>query len=188
MTAQALANRTAELGHPLDRSVIAKLEKGLRQTITVADLLALARALDVPPVTLLFPLNEPEVELLPGERRGVWSSLLWLTGEAPYPEPPTSYTESQRWEPPPAIALFRQHDQFVREALAAASRAAEHRMQAALSAGDDQAQLEAAAEADAQLALSLRGTIRAMRRSLRSLNHEPPPLPKAFGDLDEEAS
>jgi transcriptional regulator with XRE-family HTH domain len=188
MTAQALANRTAELGHPLDRSVIAKLEKGFRQTITVADLLVLARALDVPPVTLLFSLNEPEVELLPGERRGVWPSLLWLTGEAPYPDPAASDTEPQRWDPPPALALFRQHDQFVREALAAARRAAEHRMQATLSAGDDRAHLEAAADADAQLALSLRGTIRALRRSLRSANHEPPSLPKAFGDLDDEAS
>lgn len=188
MTAQALANRTAELGHALDRSVIAKLEKGFRQTITIADLLVLARALDVPPVTLLFPLDEPEVELLPGEQRGVWPSLLWLAGEAPYPEPTAEYVEPQRWDPPPALGLFRQHDQLVREALAAAGRAAENRMQATLSAGEDRAQLEAAADADAQLALSLRDTIAALRKTLRSVNHEPPTLPKAFRGLDEDAS
>lgn len=188
MTAQALAGRTAELGHPLDRSVIAKLEKGLRQTLTVADLLVLARALDVPPVTLLFPLNQAEVELLPGEDRAMWSSLLWFAGEAPYPEPSGTPAEPQRWEPPAELSLFRRHDDLIRECLAAAGRAADHRMQSTLSGGADRAQLEAAADADAKLALSLRETIRAVRRSLRAVNHEPPPLPKALASLDEDDS
>lgn len=186
MTAQALANRTAELGQPLDRSVIAKLEKGLRQTITVAELLVLARALDVPPATLLFPLDQSEVELLPGEERGVWPSLLWLTGEAPYPEETAPHTEPRRWEAPPALALFRQHEQLVREALAAGGRAAEYRLQATLSEGSTRAQLEAAAHADAELTRTLGDTIRALRRSLRAVNHEPPPLPKEFRSLDED--
>jgi transcriptional regulator with XRE-family HTH domain len=188
MTAQALAKRTAELGHPLDRSVIAKLEKGYRQTITVADLLALARALDVPPVSLLLPLDEPEVELLPGEQREVWPSLLWISGEAPYPASVSSQGEPQRWDPPAPLALFRHHDQLVHEAREAAARAAEYRTQATLSADNERPQLEALADADAKLALSLRDAIQALRRSLRSMNHEPPPLPKAFRGWDEDAS
>lgn len=188
MTAQALADRCAELGHPLDRSVIAKLEKGIRQTVTVADLLVLARALDVPPVSLLFPLGEPETELLPGEQRAVWPALLWFAAEAPYPAAVSGDAEPQRWDPPEAIALFRQHDGLVQQCLQAASRAADYRTQATLAAGEERVQFEAVADADAQLALSLRDTIRAVRRSLRSLKHEPPPLPKALRGLDEDAS
>ncbi|MFG2948153.1 helix-turn-helix domain-containing protein [Streptomyces adustus] len=186
MTAQALANRTAELGHPLDRSVIAKLEKGFRQTVTVADVLVLARALDVPPVALLFPLDEPQVELLPGEISSMWPALQWFGAEGPYPLPSGSDAEPQRWDPPPSIALFRQHEDFVRQCQQAAARAAESRLQSTLADDDDRARWEASAEADAQLALSLRDTIKALRKTLRAANHEPPPLPKALRSLDDD--
>ncbi|MEH0582814.1 hypothetical protein QA942_01370 [Streptomyces sp. B21-106] len=187
MTAQALANRTAELGHPLDRSVIAKLEKGFRQTVTVADVLVLARALDVAPVALLFALDEPQVELLPGEVRPTWPALQWFGAEGPYPAASGGDVEPQRWDPPPTIALFRQHEDFVRQCQQAAARAAESRLQSTLAGAEDRAQLEAAAEADAQLALSLRDTIKAFRKSLRAAKHEPPQLPKALRGLDEDA-
>lgn len=86
MTAQALADKCAELGHPLDRSVIAKLEKGHRNTVTVADLLVLAKALGVPPALLVYPLGvEPIMETLPGERRPTWDALRWFTGAAAFP-------------------------------------------------------------------------------------------------------
>ncbi|QJS13225.1 helix-turn-helix domain-containing protein [Streptomyces argyrophyllae] len=188
MSAQALAARCAELGHPLDRSVIAKLEKGIRQTVTVADLLVLARALDVPPVTLLVPLDEAEVELMPGESRPVWPAVLWFSAEAPYPAPAGQDGEPQRWEPPLPIALFRQHDDLVRECLSAAGRAADHRMQSTLSSGDERVKLQAAADADAELAVSLRDVLKAVRRSLRAVNQEPPALPKALSGLDQSES
>ncbi|WP_327319290.1 hypothetical protein [Streptomyces sp. NBC_01235] len=188
MTAQALANRTAELGHPLDRSVIAKLEKGFRQSVTVADVVVLARALDVAPVSLLFPLGEPEVELAPGDIRSTWPALQWFGAEGPYPAPSGSEGETQRWEPPPAIGLFRQHEDYVHQCLQAAARAADSRLQSTLSEGDERARLEAVADADAQLALSLRDMVKALRKTLRAVNHEPPPLPKAFRGLDEHAN
>lgn len=188
MTAQALANRCAELGHPLDRSVIAKLEKGFRQTVTVADLLVLARALEVPPVTLLFPLDEAEVEVLPGELRPMWSAVQWFAAERPFPAREEDPAASSRWEPPAAIALYRQHEEFVRECLRLAGRAADYRTQATLAAGDAKARLETSADADATLAMSLREVIQGMRRSLRSLNHEPPPLPEPLRGLDEETN
>ena len=86
MTAQGLADRCAELGHPLDRSVIAKLEKGHRLTVTVADLVVLAKALDVPTPLLLYPLGAAEtVEVLPGVFRATWDTVKWFTGSRAFP-------------------------------------------------------------------------------------------------------
>lgn len=83
---QALADRTAQLGHPLDRSVIAKLEKGHRQSISVPELLVLAHALGVPPLMLVLPLGQDQaVEVLPGRTVAVTDALRWLTGENPLP-------------------------------------------------------------------------------------------------------
>lgn len=81
LSTQALAERTRDLGHPLDRSVIAKLEGGQRQSISVPELVVLARALEVPPIQLLYPLGEePQVELLPGRAVATDDALLWFVG------------------------------------------------------------------------------------------------------------
>src|SRR5664280_405378 len=65
--AQKLADRTAELGMPVARNTIANLENGRRTTRTVGELLALAAALDIPPVVLLVPLGtSSDAETLPG--------------------------------------------------------------------------------------------------------------------------
>lgn len=82
ITAQALANRCADLGHPLHRAVIAKLEKGLRQSVTVADLVVLANALGVSPTALVIPIDRAAtVEILPGEKVPAYEALTWFTGE-----------------------------------------------------------------------------------------------------------
>lgn len=82
ITAQALADRCTALGLPIDRTVVAKLEKGVRQTITVGELMAFAHALSVPPVALLFDLRQPTTEVLPGVEADTWDALKWLTGES----------------------------------------------------------------------------------------------------------
>lgn len=86
LSAQALADRCSELGHPLDRSVIAKLEKGIRQTVSVADLLVLAKALELPPLALVFPVGyEGETEVLPGRNEHPVTALRWASGEGVLP-------------------------------------------------------------------------------------------------------
>lgn len=187
MTAQALANRCAELGHPLDRSVIAKLEKGFRQSVTVADLLVLAAALDVPPVALLFALDQPETELLPGEMRQTWPAIQWFAAEGPYPAADPRERD-ERWEPPVAIGLFREHEAFVDSCLRAGRAAADKQLQATLAEGEERKRLEAEADVERQMAVGLRDLIRGMRRSLRTLNHEPPPLPEALSSLDDDTN
>ncbi|MFB6567362.1 helix-turn-helix domain-containing protein [Streptomyces noursei] len=99
MSAQALADRCAELGHPLDRSVIAKLERGIRQSVSVADLLVLAKALDLPPLALVFPVGyEEEVEVLPGRSEHPVTGLRWASGEGVLPEEgPAGKRAHARW-------------------------------------------------------------------------------------------
>lgn len=80
LSAVALADRCKALGLDLGRVTIAKLENGLRQTITVGEVQVLAKALDVAPILLLFPLGVAEtVEVLPGEHQGTLDAILWFT-------------------------------------------------------------------------------------------------------------
>ncbi|SBT91373.1 hypothetical protein GA0115233_10305 [Streptomyces sp. DI166] len=115
LTAQALADRCAGLGLPMDRTVIAKLEKGTRQTITVGELVVLARALNIPPVQLLFPLGrETETEIFPGESVGTWEALKWFTGEQELI--PTSPTDNEfKTQDAQGVRFFREHDRLVED-------------------------------------------------------------------------
>lgn len=80
LTASALAERTADLGYPVSRVAIGKIETGHREgKFDLAELMVLAAALSVPPVALVFPhLPDGDVELLPGR-------------------PPTSSADAMRW-------------------------------------------------------------------------------------------
>lgn len=114
MSAQQLADATAGLGHPIPRSVIANLESGRRDTVSVAELLVLARALRVPPLLLIFPLGkELWTEVLPGVRVGTWAGALWFTGEQPTPvqtpEGDWTVADYEEWEDA-ATRYFRRHE------------------------------------------------------------------------------
>ena len=87
MTAQQLAERTRELGYPITRVAISKIEGNLRAgKLDVAELLVLAVALDIPPALLLFPaFPDGTLELLPGYDARVPKALDWLSGNAPLP-------------------------------------------------------------------------------------------------------
>ncbi|MCH9668944.1 MAG: helix-turn-helix domain-containing protein [Actinomycetia bacterium] len=56
LTAQQLAQRTADLGYPITRVAISKIEGNKRAgKVDVAELIVLAKALEMPPVLLLYP-------------------------------------------------------------------------------------------------------------------------------------
>lgn len=83
MTAQQLAERCKELGAPIHRTTITKIEGG-RSRFDVGELLILAAALDVPPLVLLYPdLPAGQVEISPGRPSTSWDAYLWATGMAP---------------------------------------------------------------------------------------------------------
>ncbi|MFE9432192.1 helix-turn-helix domain-containing protein [Streptomyces sp. NPDC006640] len=83
LSAQQLADRCAQIGMPIQRSVLANLESGRRTTVTVAEVLVLAHALNVPPGVLMFPVgHEQESEVLPGSWVEPGSAVEWLAGRS----------------------------------------------------------------------------------------------------------
>jgi transcriptional regulator with XRE-family HTH domain len=81
LSAQQLAERCAAIGMPIQRSVLANLESGRRTTVNVAEVLVLARALNVPPGILLFPVGyQMQTELLPGGYAEPGTAVEWLAG------------------------------------------------------------------------------------------------------------
>ena len=109
MTAQALSDRCSEIGYRIDRSVIAKLETGRRQNVTVAEVLVLADALDVPVLLLMLPLgDEADIEFLPGRVLPVPDVLDQLSGD------PSGGGGEWR-KAATVIGMYRMHADLVRE-------------------------------------------------------------------------
>ena len=82
MSVQQLADRTAELGMPIPRSVLANLESGRRETVSTAEVVILAAALDIAPIELISPVGfDQQVEMLPGRMMDPLSATRWFTGE-----------------------------------------------------------------------------------------------------------
>ncbi|MFF7637744.1 helix-turn-helix domain-containing protein [Kitasatospora sp. NPDC008050] len=127
MSAQDVADACAKLGYPIARSVIANLENGRRSSVDVAELLVLAKVLDVPPVALLVPVGEEsEIEVLPDQVYSTDDALMWVTGELPLDYEPPDDTVEERFEE------VRKHSQMVYALLKSISRTDEHRRGAAL--------------------------------------------------------
>lgn len=80
MSAQQLATACTKLGLSISRSTLADLENGRRTTLTVAELLVIAAALDVAPLRLLVPLDDGNVEMLPGKTVNPWTAVREVTG------------------------------------------------------------------------------------------------------------
>jgi transcriptional regulator with XRE-family HTH domain len=112
LTAEQLAARCSQLGLSLNRSVIANLESGRRPLTSVAELLVLARALEVPPVRLVVPLGHAEtIEVSPGKNAAVWDAFRWFVGEARLQESAAGLEAVPAdYEAQDAIRLFREHD------------------------------------------------------------------------------
>jgi Helix-turn-helix domain len=78
MSAERLSQACKDAGYKIPRSVIANLESGRRDTVSIPEWLVLARALQVPPMLLLFPLGRAEqMEVLPGRSMTPWAALAW---------------------------------------------------------------------------------------------------------------
>lgn len=89
LTASELARRTDELGYPISRSTIAKIESNLRSgKIDVAEVLVLAAALDIPPVLLLFPQvgTDGGGVILPKFMTKEDEAVRWMSGEVSFPQ------------------------------------------------------------------------------------------------------
>lgn len=80
MSVVKLAARTTELGYPIHRVAISKLESGER-AITVPELVILAAALNTVPLALLLPGSADEkIEILPSNAMPGAAAIGWFTG------------------------------------------------------------------------------------------------------------
>jgi transcriptional regulator with XRE-family HTH domain len=110
-----LSERLAGLGRPIPPQGLRRIERGDRR-VDVDDLIALARALGVAPVMLVFPLGQAAtVELLPGQEQPTWDAVRWFTGHGSYPEATagTSRLYTGPYRSPGAVGLFTIHEGLV---------------------------------------------------------------------------
>jgi hypothetical protein len=86
-SAKWLSAETAALGYRVSPTVIAKLDSGHRGSVlSVAELLTLAAALNVPPGLLLFPgYPVGDVEFLPGRTANAIAAADWFSGDGRLP-------------------------------------------------------------------------------------------------------
>jgi transcriptional regulator with XRE-family HTH domain len=109
---QKLADEVTRLGVRWDRSIVANLENGRRGTVSVQELVALSRALDVSPLLLALPLGDaPTVELLPGWPVVTWEAARWWRGDSAFldDDVETPGADELRW--------FLDHDAMVKAVL-----------------------------------------------------------------------
>ena len=180
MSAQDVAGACAKLGYPIARSVIANLENGRRSSVDVAEVLVLAKVLDVPPVALLVPVGEAgEIEILPGQTISTDEALGWITGELLLGDDPDDDSVEGRFEE------LRKHRQLVHALLQAISRTEEYRRGAAITRDDAtrESSLGLVARFDdfiSEQSLDLQQ----FRVEMRSRGIKPPTLPPTLSHLD----
>lgn len=167
MSADELAAACAALGAEVPSRTVTNLETGRRAALPVTDLLVLARALDVSPINLLFPLGEAaEVQVLPGEAVATWEALAWFTDEEIHGDAAPAGSARA------VIDRYRAHAAAVHTALVSLRIREDRRRQAG-------ANLE---YADAMLADDVMA-LRNMREAMRGEGLTPPPLPERLESL-----
>lgn len=196
LSAQQLADECAGLGLPIKRSVLANFESGRRTTITLAELLVLARALGVPPILLVFPLGrETTTEVLPEVERPTWAVAKWFAGEAAFPTAASSgkhdylageHADVQTYfDTAGALMRHREHDRLVENLRWALGRVP---IIADAAANAENAEAKSAheerlVEARAVVAERERLVVEHRRKMWRS-GVVPPPLDPALAHLD----
>ncbi|MFJ2916669.1 helix-turn-helix domain-containing protein [Streptomyces sp. NPDC087307] len=82
-SAQDLADKCTEIGHPIPRNVIANMESGRRSNLPLVDVMVLAEALNTPPICLIYPVGYvDDVQQLPlQDSTSPLDALRWFTGE-----------------------------------------------------------------------------------------------------------
>ncbi|MGW2539702.1 helix-turn-helix transcriptional regulator [Kitasatospora sp. NPDC001574] len=178
LTAGAVAQRCTDLGFPISRQSVSRLEAGKRDApLNLAELLVLARALEVPPVLLVAPLDQQEsVHVAPGIEVPAAEALVWITGEGPSAEGGEG--------PVAALGVLRRHNRLVRTAVWSTGQALERRRDAQLAGPDDYRRADESAQQLEDVARRDREDVLGERRRLRELGAFPPPLPSEIAFVD----
>lgn len=179
MSAEQLSARCAELGADIPRNTIADLENGRRASLSVAELLMLAAALEVPPVLLLFPVGREETtEILPDYPAPTFRALQWFAGESAFPHPGRGDVLTT-WQPRsgPAVPLvaYRSSDLAGTKEMDVLADAARWRDRAVAAATErERGAFEAAAEVQMEAAAEARSTGELMRTWAEEEGYLPP--------------
>lgn len=100
--------RMTTSGVTLSLNGLSKVELGNRE-LNFDELVALAAALGVPPLVVLFPLGKQrEIALLSGVPVDAWAAAKWFTGEAALPGSDENLDESP-------TTYFREQDRLIAE-------------------------------------------------------------------------
>ncbi|MGX9919473.1 helix-turn-helix domain-containing protein [Streptomyces sp. NPDC002248] len=104
LTGAELGNEVTALGLKWDRSIVANVENGRRQSVSVGELLALSIVLDVAPVNLLIPPAGGRYRPAPTVEYDADTVRAWVRGFTPLPgtDTRTFYTETpaDEWRDP----------------------------------------------------------------------------------------
>ena len=110
MSAQQLSDKCAELGMPIQRSVLSNLESNRRTTITIAEILVLAAALQVPPGVLIFPAGYFNyAEVTPGRSVPAQAAVGWLAGTIRFGNEDPAFYHSH------PFFKVRRHDEYAQQ-------------------------------------------------------------------------
>ncbi len=194
MTVLQLADRCAELGLPLDRSVIAKLEKGIRHNISVAELIILARALRVPPTLLVFPLGHQEnVEVHPGHVTNTWEVVKWFDGEQAFALADEAGwhhygPEYDEWHQNAAtLGDYRAHEQHVNAWKNSLRRSIAQQSIANTAPGEPERELNLhASQQEEERMRVIETMLKRLRVDMRRRGLTPPPLDELLAHVDDE--
>jgi transcriptional regulator with XRE-family HTH domain len=204
LSVQQLSDALARLGCDMKRPVLSNFENGRRPTISVAELFALALALDVPPIQLIFPIGQAEhVEIpfdsdkipsnfLPNDTLPLdtWAAAQWFTGELVI-RTVTSDAGGQSVihdkQAAAPIALYREHDDLSLKWRLSKDGARKARS-VAQAATDDEERDGALGRADIleREALRFERELARTRQEMRSQEINPPTLPRALRHIDDD--
>jgi len=183
MSVQQLSAAVERFGVTIERPVLSNLENERRSTISVAEWLVLAAALQVPPLLLLFPVGRVDVvEPVPDFEVSPLIALHWAeTGRFPAHTP----TRDDEWPPTPRpvepaadedarlIERYRRHRELI-----GAWQMADGKAEAVRRywTGDERDAELARLESEQRVTA---GALRDLRDLLRSQELTPPELPRS---------
>lgn len=121
LTTQKLSDATAAVGHRVPPTVLTNLEHRRREYISVAELLLVAAALNVPPILLVAPVGQTDkINCLPDAAGSPWRTRGWFTGAIPATGP--GFDLEQWNDATTVIRLYDTHRLLVRGYLDAVHR------------------------------------------------------------------
>jgi transcriptional regulator with XRE-family HTH domain len=184
MSVQSLADRCEELGYPIPRPVLSNLETGRRESITVAELLVLSAALDVPPVLLGIPLGAPEeIEILPGQPVSTWHAARWWEGRSAYPAA-AAPTNPLGADPDESLPLFFEHAHDELVYMISKTGEAFTLLSSGVVGAVDPIQMQAQLQQFSQNSQAQIRALRELRQGMRDKGFEPPTLPPPLAAID----